>query len=129
MYVVSSLTFILINLERHHMNENFFKVAGTSKSNGEVKVRFANDLVLRIKTLHRGGHTEVNLIELPTPMTKLEALKYLQQVGFTEGDSGYAVSAQLAERSRAAKRGEVKVKATKAPTANESLTTNENQTV
>lgn len=92
--------------------ENLFTVAGTSNLNGEVKVRFANDLVSRIKTLHRGGHTEVNLIELPKAMTKLEALQHLQSVGITQGDAGYAVAAKVAEKSKLAKKGEVKVKAT-----------------
>ena len=89
--------------------ENLFTVAGTSNLKGEVKVRFANDLVSRIKTLHRGGHTDVNLIELPKPMTKLEALQHLQSVGITQGDAGYAVASKVAEKTKLAKKGEVKV--------------------
>jgi hypothetical protein len=92
--------------------ETLFTVAGTSNRLGEVKVRFANDLVSRIKALHRAGHTEVNLIELPKPMSKLEAVQYLQTQGITEGDAGYAVTAKLAEKTKAAKKGEIKVKAT-----------------
>ena len=45
--------------------EKLFTVAGTSNLNGEVKVRFGNDLVARIKVLHSRGNTDVNLIELP----------------------------------------------------------------
>jgi hypothetical protein len=89
--------------------ENLFTVAGTSNRQGEVKVRFANDLVSRIKALHRAGHTDVNLIELPKPMTKLEALQYLQTQGITQGDAGYAVASKVAEKTKAAKKGEVKV--------------------
>jgi hypothetical protein len=48
-------------------------------------------------------------------MTKLNALCYLQSVGITEGDAGYAVANKLAEKTKLAKKGEVKVKATKAP--------------
>ena len=92
--------------------ENVFTVAGTSNFKGEVKVRFANDLVSRIKALHRSGHQDVNLIELPKPMTKLEALQYLQAQGVTQGDAGYAVAAKVAEKSKIAKKGEIKVKAT-----------------
>lgn len=92
--------------------ENLFTVAGTSNRQGEVKVRFANDLVSRIKALHRAGHTDVNLIELPKPMTKLEALQYLQEQGITQGDAGYAVASKVAEKTKLAKKGEVKVKAT-----------------
>jgi hypothetical protein len=44
-------------------------------------------------------------------MTKLEALQYLQQTELT-GDAGYAVANKLAEKTKLAKKGEVKVKAT-----------------
>ena len=91
------------------MTQSLFTVAGTSNRQGEVKVRFANDLVSRIKALHRAGHTDVNLIELPKPMTKLEALQYLQAQGITQGDAGYAIASKVAEKTKAAKRGEVKV--------------------
>ena len=94
--------------------EKLFTVAGTARnSDGTVKARFANDLVARIKILNKAGCTEINLVELPEPMSKLTALQYLQTQGITEGDAGYAVSAKLAEKSKAAKKGEVKVKATK----------------
>ena len=92
--------------------ENLFTVAGTSNRQSEVKVRFANDLVSRIKALHRAGHADVNLVELPKPMTKLEALQYLQEQGITQGDAGYAVASKVAEKTKLAKKGEVKVKAT-----------------
>jgi TRAP-type uncharacterized transport system substrate-binding protein len=45
-------------------------------------------------------------------MTKLQALQHLQSVGITEGDAGYAVANKLAEKTKVAKKGEVKVKAT-----------------
>lgn len=92
--------------------EKLFTVAGTAKNpNGTVKARFANDLVARIKILNKAGCTDINLIELPKPMTKLEALQHLQTLGQT-GDAGYAVANKLAEKTKIAKRGEVKVKAT-----------------
>ena len=94
--------------------EKLFTVAGTAKNpNGTVKARFANDLVARIKILNKAGCTDINLIELPKPMTKLEALLHLQTLGQT-GDAGYAVANKLAEKTKIAKKGEVKVKATKA---------------
>ena len=98
------------------MTQSLFTVAGTSNRQGEVKVRFANDLVSRIKALHRAGHTDVNLIELPQPMTKLEALQHLQSVGITQGDAGYAIASKVAEKTKAAKRGEVKVAGAKVAT-------------
>jgi hypothetical protein len=94
--------------------EKLFTVAGTAKNpNGTVKARFANDLVARIKILNKAGCTDINLIELPRAMTKLEALQHLQSLGQT-GDAGYAVANKLAEKTKIAKKGEVKVKATKA---------------
>ena len=98
--------------------EKLFTVAGTAKNaDGTVKARFANDLVARIKILNKAGCTEINLVELPQAMTKLEALQHLQTLGITEGDAGYAVANKLAEKAKLAKKGEVKVQATKAPKA------------
>jgi hypothetical protein len=92
------------------MTNKLFTVAGTATNpNGTVKVRFANDLVARIKILNKAGCTDINLVELPRAMTKLEALQHLQSLGITEGDAGFAVSSKLAEKSHVAKRGEVKL--------------------
>jgi hypothetical protein len=92
--------------------EKLFTVAGTATNpDGTTKARFANDLVARIKILNKSGCTGINLVELPKAMTKLEALQYLQQTELT-GDAGYAVANKLAEKTKLAKKGEVKVKAT-----------------
>jgi hypothetical protein len=114
-------------LKRQHMtNEKTFTVAGTAKNaDGTVKARFANDLVARIKILNKAGCTDINLVELPREMTKLEALQYLTEQGITEGDAGYAVANKLAEKAKLAKKGEVKVKATKAPAKAKSKVTAE----
>lgn len=58
-----------------------FTVAGVSTQNGVTKVRFANDLVSRTKLLAKGGHTPLELIELPRPMSKAEACAHLLDVG------------------------------------------------
>ena len=93
--------------------EKTFTVAGTAtNADGTVKVRFANDLVARIKILNKNNCTNINLMELPKAMTKLEALQHLQSLGQT-GDAGYAVANKLAEKTKIAKKGEVRVKATK----------------
>lgn len=93
--------------------EKTFTVAGTAiNADGTVKARFANDLVARIKILNKAGCTEINLVELPRAMTKMEALQHLQTLGITEGDAGYVVANKLAERAKVAKKGEVKVSAT-----------------
>jgi len=89
--------------------EKLFTVAGTAKNaDGTVKARFANDLVARIKILNKAGCTDINLVELPRAMTKLEALQYLQEQGVT-GDAGYAVANKLAEKTKIAKRDQVKI--------------------
>lgn len=54
-----------------------FKVAGITTHGDSTKVRFADDLVRRIKQFAKGGATRVDLIELPQSMTKIEALEYL----------------------------------------------------
>ena len=92
--------------------DKLFTVAGTATNpNGTTKARFANDLVARIKILNKAGCTAINLVELPSPMTKLQALQYLTEQGVA-GDAGYAVANKLAEKTKIAKKGEVKVKAT-----------------
>jgi hypothetical protein len=91
--------------------EKLFTVAGTAtNADGTAKARFANDLVARIKILNKAGCTNINLQELPHAMTKLQALQFLQEQGQT-GDAGYAVANKLAEKTKLAKKGEVKVKA------------------
>lgn len=94
------------------MTDKLFTVAGTAtNADGTTKARFANDLVARIKILHKAGCTNVNLVELPQAMTKLDALKYLTEQGITDGDASFAVANKLAEKSKVAKKGEVKFKA------------------
>ena len=93
--------------------EKLFTVAGTATFNGQTKVRFANDLVARIKILNKAGCTNINLVELPRAMSKLEALQHLTELGITDGDAGFAVASKLADKSKVAKRSEVTVKATK----------------
>ena len=90
--------------------EKLFTVAGTARnSDGTVKARFANDLVARIKILNKAGCTDVNLVELPRAMSKLEALQFLTEQGITTGDAGYAVANKLAEKTKVAKREQVKI--------------------
>lgn len=58
-----------------------FKFAGSSvDADGIHKARFANSLGARLKVLARQGRVSSTLIELPEPMTKLEAIAHLQTV-------------------------------------------------
>ena len=55
-----------------------FKVIGISTLNGVTKVRFANDMVSRVKILNKDGHKDINLIELTAPLSKPDAVKHLK---------------------------------------------------
>ena len=55
-----------------------FKVIGVSTLNGVTKVRFANDMVSRVKILNKDGHKDINLIELTTALSKADAVKHLK---------------------------------------------------
>ena len=68
------------------MTDKTFAVAGVSKLNGKFRARFAKDL-LRIKVLDKAGHTEINLVELPEPMTKPAAATYLIDQNFDAGNA------------------------------------------
>ena len=89
--------------------EKLFTVAGTATQNGVSIARFANDMVSRVKILTKSGCTNIELIELPRPMTKLEALQHLQETQGYTGDASYAVANKLAEKTKLAKRSEIKV--------------------
>lgn len=89
-------------------DNKLYTVAGTAEQHGMTKVRFANDFVSRIKILDKNGCTNIQLFELPEPMTKLDALRWLKEQDLS-GDAGYAVDAKLAEKMREARKGEVKM--------------------
>lgn len=57
--------------------DKLFTVAGVSKTVHGYKVRFANDLVSRIKILTKSD-TDIQLMELPKGMTKHEIAAYLK---------------------------------------------------
>ncbi len=62
-----------------------FKVVGISTLKGQTKIRFAND-TMRIKKLQKTGHTDIDLIELPKPMLKNEAISYLRKTKWYESN-------------------------------------------
>ena len=92
-------------------DDKLFTVAGTATNpDGTTKARFANDLVARIKILNKAGCTNINLVELPRGMTKLEALEHLTTLAeFQTGDAAYAIANKTADKSRAQKRRDVSV--------------------
>lgn len=98
------------------MAKQTFKVAGITTHNGNTKVRFTDDMVRRIKQFSKGGATRIDLVELPSEMTKIEALKYLATHADFQSPSDQATIAEsLEDREKDASKGEIKVKATKKP--------------
>lgn len=77
--------------------DKLFTVAGTSKLNGEMKVRFAND-VMRIKVLAKHGHEDITLVELPEAMTKLDAVKFIKTVDEFSGVAEQSAIADYLDR-------------------------------
>ena len=81
-----------------------FAVAGVSTLEGKTKIRFAND-TMRIKILAKNGHTDVELVELPTEMTKAEAVQHLKAVGFGSGNAAVLWAIAYAEKKNPAPAG------------------------
>lgn len=60
-------------------NNNTYSVAGISFYRGAYRLRTSNNLAERQKTLMAMGDTDINLIELPRPMTKTEIVLHLSR--------------------------------------------------
>ena len=96
------------------MANQTFKVAGITTHGTNTKVRFTDDMVRRIKQFSKGGASRIDLVELPTEMTKLEALKYLQaHADFQSPGDQALIGDALVDREKEASKGEVKVKTSK----------------
>jgi hypothetical protein len=84
---------------------NVFNVAGVSRYNGQLKLRFANDFVSRVKILQRNGHEEINLLELPEAMEKEQAARYIATLPtFRSEEIQDAIEAFLEKRAPKGKR-------------------------
>jgi hypothetical protein len=99
---------------------NTYKVAGITVHNGVSKVRFTDDMIRRIKQFTKGGATRCEFIELPSEMTKMEALEYLKnhQLFQSAEDQATINDAIIDRQEKTPKRepkpkSEVKVKKTK----------------
>ena len=91
-----------------------FKVAGITIHSGNAKVRFTDDMVRRIKQFTKGGASRIDLVELPSEMTKVEALKYLATLPeFASAADQATISDTLADKTKEVTKGEVKVKSSK----------------
>lgn len=88
-----------------------YTIGGTSVVNGISTFRVANGkLNLRRNMLNYFKHENINLIELPRPMTKMEAVAYLITKGYTgvvptrAADKTHKNAMQLEAEKLAAKR-------------------------
>lgn len=99
------------------MAKQTFKVAGMTTNNGNTKVRFTDDMVRRIKQFTKGGHTRVDFVDLPSEMTKIEALNFLATHADFQSPADQATIADtLADKTKEANKGTVKVKVAKTKT-------------
>lgn len=101
--------------------DKLFSIVGTSRHNGEVKVRFAND-IMRVKVLAKHGHEDVTLVELDEPMDKMAAAAFIQSLPEFQGpDEQFAIADYIERNTPREKVGRVekpaKVKKVKAPKA------------
>ena len=79
--------------------DKLFTVAGTSKHPEHgFKVRFANDS-MRVKNLAKSGHTDITLIELDAPMTKLDAINFIKTLDEFQGVAEQSAIADYLDRN------------------------------
>jgi hypothetical protein len=90
-----------------------FKFVGVSRlPNGTIKARFAND-ALRVKVLAKGGHTDIDLVELVTPLTKEAAVAKLIEMDFAKGRAEVQLALDSEVDKRAPKAANKQPKKTK----------------
>jgi len=101
-------------------NEKTFTVVGTAiNADGTLKMRWTNDLIWRINSLIKADCSEIELYELPSPMTKLAAAIWLEENIELNPFQQEIVSYKIFEKTKMAKRNKLK----------EQLTHNVNQNI
>jgi len=88
---------------------NFFKVAGVARKGLTLSVRYANTLD-RVRVLERSGFKDIGLIELPSPMSKREAVQYLAHADFAQGNEEIRQALGYEMEKLRLKSGELKLK-------------------
>ena len=69
------------------MSQKTFKVAGIATDHkGNTKVRYANDLQKRVVVLYTNKFTNINFVELPQQMSKLDACNYILELDNFKND-------------------------------------------
>lgn len=82
-----------------------FLYAGVACKRDVLKVRWAND-EKRIAALVKDGQSDIRLVELPQPMSKLDSAKYISTLDpFQDAEAQYAILAFI--KTEEAKLGKV----------------------
>lgn len=77
-----------------------FTITGSTTYNNKTKIRWAND-IMRIKQLIKHGHSDIDLIELPRPMTKPEIVEHLKSMGYGRGNPKIEIALEYAIKKNA----------------------------
>ena len=81
-----------------------FDVAGVSTKNSVVKFRVANGKPeARAKVLEKDGHTNIDLFQLPKPMSKEQVFALLASKGYKESKEGAAKTPKATKLAKPAK--------------------------
>jgi hypothetical protein len=81
-----------------------FTHAGVSTLDGVTKARFCTD-ALRQKVLIKNGHTNIDIVELMSPMTKEDAVAALLKANFANGNATVQAALEAEVEKRAPKAG------------------------
>ena len=95
--------------------DNKFSVVGTTvQPDGQLKIRWTNN-IFRIKILQREGHTDIQLVDLGSKMSKYDAVKAMQSLNeFQDAKYQSVIAEYLEEKAPKATRPAVKNTATEA---------------
>lgn len=86
------------------MSDKTFDTAGIVTLDDRTKVRYSNDIVHTFKKLHKYGATRLDLVSLPHPMTKLEALAFIATCSeFSSPEDQALIEDSIDDRQRAIK--------------------------
>lgn len=76
-----------------------YSVAGVSTHKSVTKVRFANDFVNRIKILQKNDHTDIELLELDTEMSKEDICQMLMDHPKFQNEAAQGAIAEYVTRN------------------------------
>lgn len=97
------------------MTDKLFTIAGVSDNGKVSKARFTNDICRRVKVLAKRGHTRSDFVQLPQPMTKVDAIRYMMTLPEFSSPADQATLAEALEtrlpRQRKARQPKVDRKA------------------